>query len=81
MEVSNDRVTILSDVAELGSQIDVERARRSAEEAEQQVRQTDDAEAEATARRAHVRLAAAGGARRLIPRRWGPGDRPRCDGA
>ena len=63
VEVSNDRVTILSDVAELGSQIDVERARRSAEEAEQRVRQSDDAEAEATARRAHVRMAAAGGVR------------------
>jgi F-type H+-transporting ATPase subunit epsilon len=63
VEVSNDRVTILSDVAELGSQIDVDRARRSAEEAEQRVRQTDDAEAEATARRAHVRMAAAGGVR------------------
>ncbi len=63
VEVSNDRVTILSDVAELGSQIDVERARRSAEEAEHRLRQADDAEAEATVRRAHVRMAAAGGAR------------------
>ncbi|MGH9192209.1 MAG: ATP synthase F1 subunit epsilon [Acidimicrobiales bacterium] len=63
VEVSNDRVTILSDVAELGSQIDVERARRSAEEAEQRMQQADDAEAEASARRAHVRMAAAGGTR------------------
>jgi F-type H+-transporting ATPase subunit epsilon len=63
VEVSNDRVTILSDVAELGSQIDVERARRAAEEAEQKIRQADDAGAEAAARRAHVRLAAAGGVR------------------
>jgi F-type H+-transporting ATPase subunit epsilon len=63
VEVSSDRVTILSDVAELGSQIDVERARRSADEAEQRIRQADDAEAEAEARRAHVRMAAAGGAR------------------
>jgi F-type H+-transporting ATPase subunit epsilon len=63
VEVSNDRVTILSDVAELGSQIDVERARRSAEEAEQQIRQTDDAGAEGAARRAHVRMSAAGGVR------------------
>ena len=63
VEVSNDRVTILSDVAELGSQIDVERARRSADDAEQRMRQADDdAEAEASARRAHVRLAAAEGA-------------------
>jgi F-type H+-transporting ATPase subunit epsilon len=60
VEVSNDRVTILSDVAELGSQIDVDRARRAAEEAESRARQTDDAEAEAAARRAHVRMAAGG---------------------
>ena len=61
VEVSNDRVTILSDVAELGRQIDVERARRAADEAEQRMRQADDAEAEAAARRAHVRMAAGGG--------------------
>ncbi|MGH9228492.1 MAG: ATP synthase F1 subunit epsilon [Acidimicrobiales bacterium] len=63
VEVSNDRVTILSDVAELGSQVDVERARRAAEEAEARLRQTDDIEAEAATRRAHVRMAAAGGVR------------------
>jgi F-type H+-transporting ATPase subunit epsilon len=61
VEVSNDRVTILSDVAELGSQIDVDRARRAADEAEARARQTDDAEAEAAARRAHVRIAVGGG--------------------
>jgi F-type H+-transporting ATPase subunit epsilon len=61
VEVSNDVVTILSDVAELGSQVDVERARVAKERAEQQMHQDHDAEAEAAARRAHVRLAAAGG--------------------
>jgi F-type H+-transporting ATPase subunit epsilon len=61
VEVSNDTVTILSDVAELGSQIDVERARRAATEADQRMQHSHDAGAEGAARRAHVRLAAAGG--------------------
>ncbi|HYZ97818.1 MAG TPA: ATP synthase F1 subunit epsilon [Acidimicrobiales bacterium] len=61
VEVSNDRVTILSDVAELRSQIDVERARRAKEEAEAHLHREHDAEVEAAARRAHVRLVAAGG--------------------
>ncbi len=56
VEVSNNVVTILSDVAELASQIDVERARRAAERAEHQLRQEHDAEIEAGLRRAHVRL-------------------------
>ena len=55
VEVSNDTVTILSDVAELADQIDVERARTAQERAEQH------AEADAAVKRAHVRLAAAGG--------------------
>jgi F-type H+-transporting ATPase subunit epsilon len=61
VEVSNDTVTILSDVAELSSQIDVERARQAQDKAEQRLRADHDAETEAAARRAHVRLAAAGG--------------------
>jgi F-type H+-transporting ATPase subunit epsilon len=61
IEVSNDVVTILSDLAELGSQIDVERARKAGEQAERRLQQDHDAEAEGNARRAHVRLAAAGG--------------------
>jgi F-type H+-transporting ATPase subunit epsilon len=60
VEVSDDTVTILSDVAELASQIDVERARAAADKAEEQIRANHDAEAEGAARRAHVRLAAAG---------------------
>jgi F-type H+-transporting ATPase subunit epsilon len=55
------RVTILSDVAELASHIDVDRAQQAKESAEQKLRQEHDAEAEAAARRAHVRLAVAGG--------------------
>ena len=61
VEVSNDTVTILSDVAELSSQIDVERAREAKDKAEQRLQADHDAEAEGAARRAHVRLAAAGG--------------------
>lgn len=60
VEVKDDRVIILSDVAEVASQIDVERARRAADEAERQVRAEDDAEAEAALRRANVRLQVAG---------------------
>jgi F-type H+-transporting ATPase subunit epsilon len=63
VEVSNNTVTILSDVAELGSQIDVERARQAKDSAEERMRHYHDAEAEGAARRAHVRLAAAGGIR------------------
>jgi F-type H+-transporting ATPase subunit epsilon len=61
VEVSDDRVTILSDVAEMSGQIDVERARRARDDAERRAAQGDDAEAEAEVRRAHVRLLAAGG--------------------
>lgn len=61
VEVSHDTVTILSEVAELASQIDVDRARRARDRAEERTRQEADAEAEAAARRAHVRLSAAGG--------------------
>jgi F-type H+-transporting ATPase subunit epsilon len=61
VEVSDDTVTILSDVAELSSQIDVERARAAADKAEEGIRGSHDAEAEGAARRAHVRLSAVGG--------------------
>ena len=60
VEVRDDHVTVLSDVAELASQIDVERARRAKEAAERKEKDTDDAEAEAALRRAHVRLTVAG---------------------
>jgi F-type H+-transporting ATPase subunit epsilon len=55
-------VTILSDVAELGSEIDVSRAKQAQERATEQIRREGDStevDAEAALRRAHVRLAAA----------------------
>ena len=61
VEVSNDTVTILSDVAELADQIDVERARQAKDAAERRAEADHDAEADAAVKRAHVRLAAAGG--------------------
>ncbi len=62
IEVSNDRVTVLSDVAEVSSQIDVERARAAQERAEAALRAETDEEAEAALRRAQVRLQVATGA-------------------
>ena len=61
VEVSHDRVTVLSDVAEVASQIDVERARVAQERAESHLRTEHDAEAEAALRRARVRIEAATG--------------------
>jgi F-type H+-transporting ATPase subunit epsilon len=61
VEVSNDHVTLLSDVAELPDQIDEERARRAKEEAEQRMKDSEDTESEAKLRRAQVRLDLAGG--------------------
>jgi F-type H+-transporting ATPase subunit epsilon len=59
VEVRDSRVIILSDVAELASQIDVNRAREAKDRAEAQIRTEHDAECEAALRRAHVRLEAA----------------------
>jgi F-type H+-transporting ATPase subunit epsilon len=59
VEVSNDTVTILSDVAELGDDIDVGRAERARDEAARR-HEEEDGEASAALRRAHIRLAAAG---------------------
>jgi F-type H+-transporting ATPase subunit epsilon len=55
VEVSDDRVTILSDVAELAGDIDAARAQRALEEAERRDR-VEDAEAEAALRRARLRV-------------------------
>jgi len=61
VEVSHDRVTILSDVAELPEQIDVTRARASLEQAEGALRaDADSDEAAAAFKRAQVRLEVAG---------------------
>ena len=62
VEVSHDRVTVLSDVAEVSSQIDVERARAAQERAEAELRAGDDDEAEAALQRAKTRIEAASGA-------------------
>jgi F-type H+-transporting ATPase subunit epsilon len=61
VEVSDNIVTVLSDGAELGSEIDIERARRALERAEEQMRTEHSTDVEASLRRAHARLAAAGG--------------------
>jgi F-type H+-transporting ATPase subunit epsilon len=56
VEVSNNSVSILSDVAELGSAIDVERALRAKDVAEERLRHEHDAEAVSALSRAHARL-------------------------
>ena len=56
VEVSGDRVTVLSDLAEMASQIDFERARSLKEWAEGHLRDEHDGEVEAALRRAHARL-------------------------
>jgi F-type H+-transporting ATPase subunit epsilon len=61
VEVSHDRVTVLSDVAEVSSQIDVERARAAQERAEAELRNGEDEDAEAALKRAKVRIEAASG--------------------
>jgi F-type H+-transporting ATPase subunit epsilon len=60
VEVSENRVSILSDAAELSPEIDVDRARSAKERAENRLRQEHDAEAVAALSRAHARLTAAG---------------------
>lgn len=56
VEVRDNKVTILSDVAELVDHIDVERARKAKEEAEAKLRGGQDGETEAALRRAEVRI-------------------------
>ena len=58
VSVNDDHVKILSDLAELKSQIDVDRARRAQERAEAAIRTQDDADAEAALHRAQARLKA-----------------------
>ena len=60
VEVSNNKVSILSDTAEIASQIDVERARAAKERAESHLRGEHDANAVAALGRANARLSAAG---------------------
>ncbi|HWL42800.1 MAG TPA: ATP synthase F1 subunit epsilon [Ilumatobacter sp.] len=60
VEVSANKVSILSDTAELASQIDIERARAAKERAEAQLRSGHDAEALSALSRANARLTATG---------------------
>jgi F-type H+-transporting ATPase subunit epsilon len=60
VEVSSNKVSILSDTAEIASQIDVDRARAAKEQAESQLRGENDANAVAALGRANARLSAAG---------------------
>ncbi len=61
VEVSNNKVNILSDVAEIGEQIDRVRALRAKDAAEEALRREHDVEAAAALSRAHARLNATGG--------------------
>ena len=56
VEVNEGSVTVLSGVAERPDEIDVARAQRAKEQAEQRASDSDDAEAEAALRRATTRL-------------------------
>jgi F-type H+-transporting ATPase subunit epsilon len=58
VSVNDDHVKILSDLAELKSQIDVDRARRAQERAEAVLRTADDVSADAALHRAQARLKA-----------------------
>ena len=56
IEVRNNRVTILSDVAELASEIDANRARDAKAKLDEKQHDLNDATAAAALRRAHVRM-------------------------
>jgi F-type H+-transporting ATPase subunit epsilon len=60
VEVSENRISILSDAAELSTEIDVERARAAQQRAEEQLRTEHDAEAVAALSRAQARLTTVG---------------------
>ena len=60
VEVSHDHVKILSDLAEMASSIDADRARRAQEKAQAAVDKGEDVDAEAALDRANARLAATG---------------------
>ena len=56
VHVRDNSVILLSDLAELASQIDFERARRDRDELERKDMDTDDVAVESRLRRVHVRL-------------------------
>ena len=61
VEVANDRVIVLSDVAELAEQIDIDRARRAMQRADERLAANpEDEEAQAAQVRARTRLEVAG---------------------
>jgi F-type H+-transporting ATPase subunit epsilon len=60
IEVQENRVKILSDLAELAGQIDADRARQAVETAEEALRHQADAVTEADLARAQARLRATG---------------------
>jgi len=61
VEVSNGKVSILTDFAELGSEIDKAKAQADIERLQEQLRHEHDATGAAELARAHARLSAAGG--------------------
>jgi F-type H+-transporting ATPase subunit epsilon len=61
VQVAGTTVSILSDVAEIGDDIDRARALRAKEAAEELLRHEHDAEVVSALSRAHARLAASGG--------------------
>ena len=61
VQVANNKVSILSDIAELGEDIDRGRAMAAKDRAESILRNEDNAEAEAALSRAHARLNTSGG--------------------
>ncbi len=61
VEVKDNHVIMLADVAELADEIDVERARRAESDAGSKASSGEDPEAEAALRRAQVRLEVASG--------------------
>jgi F-type H+-transporting ATPase subunit epsilon len=61
VQVSGNKVSILSDIAELASQIDRARALAAKERAEAQLEKEHDADCVAALARAHARLNATGG--------------------
>jgi len=61
VEVSNGKVSILTDFAELGSEVDKAKAQADIERLQEQLRHEHDAAGAAELARAHARLSAAGG--------------------
>ena len=61
VEVSNGKVSILTDFAELGTEIDKEQVRAEIERLEERMRHEHDALGAAELSKAHARLSAAGG--------------------